>query len=132
MKCFMCGIVATLLISVQANAADLCSSAAYLVNSTTNRVSEYSSRNAMNFFTGSGAVKDVNQGSLSSAQTVIVDCGNHVLVAVPTNNSGRAANLKPGDAVRFSGALTGIEKRRYINSYRSYIFAYLNDDSAIR
>jgi len=111
---------------------NLCSNAGPYVNATTTKIADFASNNAMRNYEGSGRVRDILSGSLTSTYRVVIDCGNNVLISVPTSSSRASSNLKIGDTVSFSGPLTGIDRKRYVDNQKWFLMAYLNDDSTVK
>lgn len=126
----------TLLIALacagQALAADnICGSAGALVNDTTVQLDKFAEKNDLRTFDGSGTVRDVKGGGLASKFAVVVDCGNNVLVEVPTSSPRASSGLKRGDSVTFSGKLTGLKRRRYVDTHKWYLMVSLQDNSSV-
>lgn len=128
-------IVAALLVMLSFTPAlareEICSAAGPFVNATTITFDTFTSRIVQKSVQGSGRVKDVKSGGIASKLTVIVDCGNDVLVEVPTSSQRAQQNLQMGENVSFSGTANGIYRRRYVNTHTYYLLVTLNDNSSL-
>jgi hypothetical protein len=133
MKRILLILLLTFACTSQAFAWDnLCSNAGPFVNAPTTKIADFASNNTMRNYEGSGRVRDILNGTLTSKFRVIVDCGNNVLVTVPTSSSRASNDLKIGDSVSFSGPLTGVDRKRYADNQKWFLMAYLNDDSTVK
>lgn len=111
---------------------DICTLAGPAVNYTSVQVDDFSVKNITHrSFQGSGKVRDVRGGVMTSKFTVVVDCGNDVLVDVPTNSPRATSNLQIGDSISFSGLAVGAARRRYINTHAWYLQVSFNDASSV-
>ncbi|GEM_PF-5749550 len=131
-KLFWVTLLATF-ISAESYAWDnICNVAGSYVRGTTAQINELAERTLANrTVEGSGRVRDVKSGGLASKFTAIVDCGNDVIVEVPTNSSNVSQNLQVGSPVSFSGIFNGISRKRYVNTHEHYLHVYLNDYSSV-
>lgn len=112
-------------------ADNLCSAAGPLVNGTTAQVDKFADKNTQRTFDGSGRIRDVKSGGLASKSTVVVDCGNNVIVEVPTSSPRAANNPQIGEAISFSGKLNSVVRRRYVDSHGWYLMVGLDDNSSV-
>ena len=112
---------------------DICSTAAQGKNLTSLQLSEYTDRKLLHRnFQGSGKVKDVwSGGGMTSKYTVQVDCGNDVIVKLPTNAPKASTNLKRGEYVSFSGMVTGVYQENYSDTRREFILVNFNDNAKV-
>ncbi len=133
MKQIVMAVLLILLSSIEAFSWDnICNVAGSYVRGTTTQINELSERTLANRqVEGSGKVRDVKSGGLASKFSVIVDCGNDVIVDVPTNAANSAQNLHVGDTINFSGVFNGITRRRYVNNHEYYLYVYLSDYSKV-
>lgn len=114
-------------------AEDICRLGEKAHSMTSAQIADFSSSSiAGRFFDGSGYVKDVRTGRGVSKYSVVVDCGNDVLVYVPTNSDKAAGDLKVGANVSFSGKAENIAKRHYQNASRAYVSVVLADGASLR
>lgn len=118
--------------SGHAFAADnICSVAGPFVNSTSIQIDGFADKNALRTFDGSGSIRDVRSGGLASKFTFIVDCGNNVLVEVPTSSPQALNGAKIGDSISFSGKFNGMSRRRYVNTHTWYLMVSLADNASV-
>jgi hypothetical protein len=112
---------------------DICSVASGALNLTSLQLSDFSDRKVLHRnFQGSGKIRDVwSGGGMTSRYTVKVDCGNDVIVKLPTSSPRVSENLKRGDSVSFSGMVTGIYQERYNDTHREFILVSFNDNAKI-
>jgi hypothetical protein len=110
---------------------DICSVAGPIVNSTTVQVDSFADKNSQRTFEGSGKIKDVKNGGLASKVSVIIDCGNDVLLEVPSSSPKTTSGLQIGETINFSGKLNGVSRRRYVNTHTSYLLINFNDYSTV-
>lgn len=111
---------------------NICEIVAPLVNGTTAQLDELLDKRLLHrSFQGAGKVRDVKGGGISSKYTVVVDCGNDVLAEIPTSAPRASSNLKVGESVNFSGMLTGLYRRRYVNTHGYYLLTSFNDNSSV-
>jgi hypothetical protein len=116
----------------QTLAADnICSMAGPVVNSTTVQVDTFSDKNNQRTFEGSGKIRDVKSGRLTSKITVVVDCGNDVMVEVPTSSPRVSSSAQIGEPITFSGRLTSVTRKRYVDSHAWYLMVSLDDNSSV-
>jgi hypothetical protein len=131
------GLVIVLFVLIGSGSAqawdDICSVAAQAKNFTSLQLSEFSDKKVLHRnFQGAGRVRDVwNGGGMSSKYTVQVDCGNGVLVKLPTSAPRVSENLKRGESISFSGMVTGIYQQRYADTHREYLLVSFNDESKV-
>ena len=110
---------------------NICSVAGPIVNYTTAQVDEFGEKNSQRSFEGSGKIWDVKSGGGASKVTIIIDCGNHVWVEVPTSSPRTSNNLRIGEYINFSGKLNGVRHRRYANNRAWYLRVSFNDNSSV-
>jgi hypothetical protein len=132
MKRFVIIQLVALAFTGHAFAADnLCSAAGQLVNSTTSQIDKFADKNTQRTFDGSGRIRDVKSGGLASKATVVIDCGNNVIVEVPTSSPRAANNPQIGESISFSGKLNSVSRRRYVDSHGWYLMVGLDDNSSV-
>jgi hypothetical protein len=118
--------------SEQAIAADnICSAAGPIVNSTTAQVDKFADKYTQRTFDGSGKIRDVKSGGLSSKTTIVVDCGNNVIVEVPTSSPRASNSPQIGEPISFSGKLNSVSRKRYVDSHAWYLMVGLDDNSSV-
>lgn len=110
---------------------NICSVAGPAVNYTTIQVDNFADKYTQRSFEGAGVIRDVKSGGLASKFTIIIDCGNNVLIEVPTSSPRASSGLQIGESISFSGKLNSLRRKRYVNTHDWYLLVGLNDNSSI-